>query len=427
MKNHNVMQPTQGKNALKKSRKQILDRYQKNDFKEAETKAERYLKKQQDDAAIWQILGVCQRNLGKSQSAIKSLRKANSLSPDSVPILNSLLSVLTGPKQGQEYFDVVKKLYQLDATNETICVDSIRRLHQLGNTGESLDWCNKFVEAFPESAVLNFYLSLALKNVGKLPESIETGRRSLELRQQQPTSVKQQQEKAAFNSAENKQLLWQVLAELKKQNTHAFPTAGTLLGLIREGDLLKGDKDVDLAIPYEEIDDAVKILQDMGWKEVKGSYVLINPRQMHHPQHHLTIDLCGLLKEKESGIIIGGFWMPDIPKEWNRITEFPTMKLNAMHTEYGEVWWPAEPEAWLEKLYGDWRTPDHEFDTTVSAANLRGFSLLVECYAIQRTFFNWNEGDLSRALKIIRSTLKHKPNDQLFNKLLIELSEHLEK
>ena len=417
MSNREVKGPPPENESILRSRQLILNHYQKKDYKEAENKAQHHVKKYKDDAIVWQTLGVSQRNLGKTQLAIRSLQKAESLLPNDIAILTSLSKTLHKQNQKQEYFEVAKKLFHLNAIDEGTCVSANRILYQMGNPKETLKWCNNFIEVYPANPELYFHLSIALKNVGRLPEAIEKGRKGLELRLKHPTNVKPQPQKPKFNSAENKQVLWQVLVDLKKQNIHAFPTAGTLLGLIREGDLLAGDKDIDLALLYEEIDDAVKILEANGWQEVKGSYVLINPRQMYYPKYKLTIDLCGLVKEKESGKTIGGFWMPGIPKEWNRIIEFPAMKLNKAQSPAGEVWWPAEPEVWLESLYGDWRTPDNEFDTVICANNLRNFSYLVECYAIHRIMFHWGQGYLSKALKIVTSTLKHKPNNELYQEI----------
>lgn len=54
-----------------------------------------------------------------------------------------------------------------------------------------------------------------------------------------------------FASGEAEQLLWKTCAELAKQNIKAFPFAGTLLGLVRNGRLLDFDKDLDVAVWME--------------------------------------------------------------------------------------------------------------------------------------------------------------------------------
>ena len=51
--------------SIQRSRELIFNQYQKNDYEEAEKRAQLHVKKYNDDVKIWQILGVCQRNLGK--------------------------------------------------------------------------------------------------------------------------------------------------------------------------------------------------------------------------------------------------------------------------------------------------------------------------------------------------------------------------
>ena len=426
MVHHKAKSLKQKNETLEDNRQLIVSCYKNRDYQNAELRAQHYLENMGQDAMVWQILGICQRHLGKTEQAIRSLSKADALKPNDVAILKSLSSALLQRNQVEEFAKVAEKLSNFNALDESIWNSWYALLHRLGKPQETLGWCESFVAMDPQSSVLNFYLSVALKNVGRLPEAISAGRRSLTLRLQKPTWQKTLSTKTGFNSEANKRVLCNVLARLKAHDIHAFPTAGTLLGLVREGGLLNGDKDIDLALWYAEMDDAIKVLITMGWHEVGGSYTLSNPRQIKHPEHQLTIDLCGLKKEKHTGKTIGGFWMSNIPAEWNRITEFPEFELTTRQTESGEIWWPAEPEVWLETLYGDWRKPDKEFDTTICAKNLRSFSYLVECYGVQRTFAHWNEGDIPRALKIINSMLHHRPDDQLFLELRRNLSTFLE-
>src|SRR5690606_34176301 len=133
---------------------------------------------------------------------------------------------------------------------------------------------------------------------------------------------------------------------------------------------------------------------------------------MSHQRAGMALDVHGFAVEKGSGAIISGFWMKDIPPEWNRITEFPHLSLRELDSPAGRVWALADPEGWLEARYGDWRTPDQEFDSVVCARNMRGFSLLTQCYALHRIYTNWQLGNLPRALKLVRSTLAQMPGDE---------------
>lgn len=82
---------------------------------------------------------------------------------------------------------------------------------------------------------------------------------------------------------------------------------------------------------------------------------------------------------------------------------------------------PVNAEAVLTALYGDWRTPDPDFDTVIGAKNLRDFSPLTHCYALLRILSRWQQGHLAKARALLLHTLKYVPDDVLLGRVQAHL------
>lgn len=281
---------------------------------------------------------------------------------------------------------------------------------------KAIDLCQTGLGHRPQSAALMHQLATCLQQTKQLPNAINSYRKALELRLNQPTLNHPTAKKIPFDQAANEQLLWQTLALLAQQGIFAFATSGTLLGLMREGQLLAFDKDIDIGLPFEQMAQAIELLTQVGWQEEHRSYGLINPRCFRHSSG-LLLDVCGYGTDLQTGGVIGGLWMEDVPMEWNRITDYPALQISKAPSAYGDIYQLTNADQILTALYADWRTPDPQFDTIIAAKNLRGFSLLTQCFAYSRIYSQWHRGQLKQALKLVRITLEKQPNDTLLQQV----------
>ena len=214
-----------------------------------------------------------------------------------------------------------------------------------------------------------------------------------------------------FVSGEAEKLLWTICAELAKLGIPAFPYAGTLLGLVRNGSLLDFDKDLDIAVWMESWEACCAVLEEAGWTRSSMRIEYANYRDYVHPELGITIDVCGLQTREQR--IVGGFSLPDHPAEYQRVSVFPQFDLIQRSTDYGAVWFPRQPEKILTAFYGDWRTPNPNWDTVISARNLESFTLLVRCYGYHRLAQCWLLGDLAKAWCYAHQIALKDPDDVL--------------
>ena len=247
---------------------------------------------------------------------------------------------------------------------------------------------------------------------GELPQALVHFREALRCQCRQPKHATVPPVPPPFDQHAVEDILWRVLTQLAAAGVHAFATSGTLLGLVREGQLLPFDKDLDIGLPFGQMKIAATCLQATGWQQKINFQGLINPQEWH--SYGVALDLCGFAPDSSSGKVIGGFWFDRPAHPWSRVTEFPELTLQQIDRPPGKVWQLADPEAILVPLYGaDWRVPDPDFDTVIAARNMRGFSLVTQIYAFSRLYRHWILGHLNKAKAMLRHTLAHLPDDEL--------------
>lgn len=240
---------------------------------------------------------------------------------------------------------------------------------------------------------------MALSKSGKVPP-------------QKKEAKPRQPDRNVFLSGKAESLMWETCAQLAKHGIHAFPYAGTLLGLVRSGRLLEYDKDLDIAVWMESWEACCAELERAGWVRSSMRIDYANYRDYIHPELGVTLDVCGLHRIN-SQHITGGFELSDYPPEYQRISVFPSFDLIQRETAFGSCWFPRKPEIILDAFYGDWRTPNPHWDTVISAQNLKSFTLLVRCYAYHRLAQNWLLGDLSKAWCYAHQIALKDPDDTI--------------
>ncbi|MBY0411644.1 MAG: tetratricopeptide repeat protein [Burkholderiaceae bacterium] len=432
-----------------------LSHYQSANYQQAASTARALIRRYPEHGFGWRLLGASLQGLGQHEQALQVTQHAVFLRPSDVQALSNLGDALGKCHRSLQAIPVLRRAISIDPRHalaqmnlgvalldcgfamEAIAVlreakmlapDNLQikcnlglALLKLGNRTEAAHYFLDVLRVSPDHLDATFAYGTVCHQDGQLPQAIAFYRKALALRLLQPTQVLAQPHRVSFSSPQNETLMWQALAQLATAGVHAFATAGTLLGLQREGRLLPFDKDIDFGLPFAEHDRARVCLLKQGWQENTQRYGLINPRAYQHIATGLSLDLFGYTVDAGTGITLGGLWLKEGPTGWSRVTENPTIHLTSVPGPHGVVWALADPRGWLETMYGDWRTPDPDFDTVIAAKNLRGFSLLTQCYAFNRIFQHWNNGNLKKALSTTRHSLRHLPDDAL----LLQAERHL--
>jgi len=130
-------------------------------------------------------------------------------------------------------------------------------------------------------------------------------------------------------------------------------SAGTALGLYRDGDFIAGDTDIDFAaLGSERCSEA--ILEALaGYPVVRTIYVEDKPMQIAF---------------KKDGVIVDFYFHWKDGDEYYNISENGEQRmpcgiydtLSQRETKYGLVSFPAQVEEYLAIRYGDWETPTNE-------------------------------------------------------------------
>lgn len=350
----------------------------------------------------------------REDEAIQSFRQALPLAPRNAKLHGDLGQLLAKRKQTAEAVTLLERCIELDPQH----VPALIKLGEIHSQQDDFQRAEPLLaqalKCDPASTSAHLVMGVLRHHQNCLPEALDWYRKALRLRLAKPLSEVVKGPRTDFNKPEVEALVWSTLAALAKAGVHAFAAYGTLLGLTREGTLLPFDKDIDFGLPHCEMARATHCLLSNGWVEPIGSHRLTNPKAFFHPVKKISLDLSGFVVERQSAQTYTGFWLKDVPREWNRETRYPEIKLNKGLSPCNQpVWTLEDPQAWLETVYGDWRTPDAYFDTVIAAKNLCGFSLLTECYAISRIYSHLESGHLRKALALAGHALTHRPDDEL--------------
>jgi hypothetical protein len=205
--------------------------------------------------------------------------------------------------------------------------------------------------------------------------------------------------------------VWELLARLKENGCSAFAFAGTLLGLERDGRLLPGDKDADIAVWLEDFGLACRLMQQLGFHRTADVPPFDNMACLVDTRAGLSVDVFGIRRDPVRKQLEGGVWIYGKPASHQRVIHLDWFELAARDGPAGQVWWPEPADVLLTGLYGDWRTPVPEWDSLISCQALRETNLHWRCWALKNFIDRWLTGDLARTRRLLDQVTARAPTD----------------
>ena len=125
---------------------------------------------------------------------------------------------------------------------------------------------------------------------------------------------------------------------------------GTLLGIYRDGGLIKHDTDTDIAVWINNYSELIEMVEKM--EENKLMLTRVMPDLISFTCGGDYIDMYMYRKEDENSNELSGM------KQYGTLTTSDFSKNNTVKFHNKELACPVDPESYFQKLYGsDWRTP----------------------------------------------------------------------
>jgi hypothetical protein len=176
---------------------------------------------------------------------------------------------------------------------------------------------------------------------------------------------------------------------MKSIGVDFFLAYGTLLGILRDGDLLPYDKDMDVGLFYNgDKAELIKKLSLFGF--VCPYLIYLNEDDINlnislfHEKTGIGIDLFFFRNSPYDEFFESGFNHLPCPLIWK------FRKFELEYFKYLDIDWkiPFPVNLFLEDIYGSkWKTPDPNFDSLVSGFNISIESKIVSLsFAFNRLF-----------------------------------------
>ncbi len=311
---------------------------------------------------------------------------------------NSLALCLEELGEAQAALNHWQQAIALQPAGEEAYLNSANLLRKYGQLNDALTILNKALASDLKSAQLLNSIAILLKEKGELIAALEKFReaiRALQTRRHTPPM----RPKAYMDVKVAHTALLAFKSAMASIGVPFFLAYGTLLGIVRDGDLLPHDKDMDVGLAWNvPRNELIKGLITHGFSipattlratEADRAWQL----SVMHVETGIAIDL--FFFKPDGRVLLSGFNHAAQPLLWS-FREFELQTIPFL----GEQWAaPSPSEQFLEDIYGkNWRVPDIYFDSIISGLNRNPESIDVAlCFAYNRLFDRMDRGEWAKA------------------------------
>ena len=402
------------------------------------------IEKNPEDARAWKFMASIEYASGHLEKVVEALARASELDPENVNtkinlgeflrvggLLDDALEVyesirLTGKEskdlllmyyvdygvclrdngRKEEALEQFKKVLELDANNPQGYINIAGLYLEKREIERAAPYVFKSYELDPENENILSSAAVYFQASGEVEKSVEFVKKALAIKCRKYPAGFMQRKKGYMNTSIAKEALHALHEAIEKLQIQYFLAFGTLLGIVRDGDLLPHDKDMDIGVPFELPRPQLFAALDRFGFECGQKDKLLNPNTYNisvtHKASKIPIDLF-FFKRTESGFVTGIDTKP-VALTWS----FPYFKLE--YCRWRDKLWliPHEPEVFLATTYGaNWKVPDPYFDTVVSGCNRnRESDPVALAYAYTRMYDRIERQEWQKALGYCRQILR---------------------
>ena len=382
------------------------------------------IEKNPKNARAWKFLASIRYSLGQLEGVINALAKASELDPDNINTkinfaeflrlgglneksLEVYKSInLTGREDKEllvmyyvdygvllkdmgkknEALEKFKKVLELDASNPQGYINIAALCLEQQKIEQAAPYVLKAYELDPENEDILRNVAIYYCASGDVVKCVNVTKKAINIKcRKYPNGFVDPKQSYMDTSIAN-EALHALHGAIEKLQIQYFLAFGTLLGIVRDGDLLPHDKDMDIGVPFELPRPMLFQALDQFGFTCDQKEKLLNPDTYNisvtHKESKIPIDLF-FFKRTDTGFVTGIDTKP-VPVTWS----FPYFKLE--YCQWRNKLWliPHEPEVFLETTYGpDWKVPDPYFDTVVSGCNRnRESDAVALAYAFTRMY-----------------------------------------
>ena len=355
------------------------------------------------------LLGVLKCQVGEARQATELIGKAIALQPNYAEAHNNLGVALKDQGRLEEAVAAYQKAVRLKPNYAGAHYNLGVALQKQGKLEDAMAAYQKAVRLKPDFAEAHYNLGNALQEQGRLEDALNRYRSALaDLMQQSTLKSVRPRDFMSVNIAHT--ALLALKSGLEAEHVPFFLAYGTLLGIVRDGDLLPYDKDMDVGLPWDVSREA--LVRALTVKHGFSRIGRHTPEKdtwnvdLIHRETGISIDL--FFFKPDGDALLSGFHHLPVPLLW-RFGHFTTRPLEFL----GHTWQvPDPPERFFQEIYGpDWQTPDPYFDTVISGRNRIPAALDVAiCFAFNRLFDRIFYGEWDKAAGYCRQILAQYSN-----------------
>lgn len=362
----------------------------------------------------WVLLGRAHYTAGNPVEAMNALMFSIHLAPDDDDIhsdLGSLLSKLSAHEMAEVAYRRAMALNPDNMWSYTSLIACLSEQQKYDKAHGIFDQAEK---KWPNNPELYLNVSVVECEQGDSETAFASVHHAIELKleelsgqtDEQLAELKREQYMVVDDAHSALLAAHQVLNEA---GIPFFLIGGTLLGIIRDGDLLPFDKDMDFGLWSDVSREAIVKAFDKN-PDFMVPNSMLDPKAwvsaLHHKPTDIVIDM--FFFHKEGDYILEGFDRGAMSLRW-RYRHFELTTLPFLGVDFLA---PDSPERFFEDVYGsDWRIPDPGFDAVVSGYCLTPDSkTLCSFYGYERLFASLRARRWAKALTYIEQVRKWEPH-----------------